>query len=195
MNLLNFLKSKTFFKQLGIATIAVVVIIFVLLQWLKRTTNHGEFIEVPDLSKKSVMDVRGILEEKGLRFEVLDSANYNPKYPRFSITEQNPLAGAKVKSNRKIYLKVNPAGYKEVTMPKVIQVTRRNAESMLKAIGLSVSRVSYVDNVGKDMVISVRYKGKKIWPGTRLAKMSKVELICGNGNRSASEIIKTESEN
>lgn len=193
-NFFNFLKSKVFFIQLGLALLVTVVTIFLVLNWLKSTTNHGEFVEVPDFSKLSVMDMRKSIENAGLRYEVLDSANYNPDYPRFSIIEQTPSAGAKVKTNRKIYFTVNPSGYKKVTVPKIIQVTKRNASSMLKAVGLDVQRVTYVDELGKDMVYQLKYKGKYIKPGDKLPKTSKIELICGNGTIPERAIIKADSD-
>ncbi|TDS11614.1 PASTA domain-containing protein [Maribacter caenipelagi] len=193
-NFFNFLKSKTFLIQLGLAVLVLIITIFIVLRYLNSTTNHGEFVEVPDFSKKSVMDMRKSIEEAGLRYEVLDSANYNPDYPRFSIIEQNPTAGSKVKENRKIYFTVNPSGYKKVTVPKIIQVTKRNASSMLKAVGLDVQRVTYVDELGKDMVYQIKFKGKYIKPGDKLPKTSKIELICGNGSITERAVIKSESE-
>ncbi len=194
-NFLSFLKSKTFLIQLGLALLATILIVFLALQWLKSTTNHGEFVEVPDFSKMSVPDMRTAVEEAGLRYEVLDSANFNPDYPRFSIIDQNPPAGNKVKENRKIYFTVNPSGYKKVTVPKIEQVTKRNATSMLRAVGLDVQRTTYIDELGKDMVYYVKYKGKRIKPGDKLPKTSKVELVCGNGARTTqSAEIKANSE-
>ena len=180
--------------QIGLALVVLVITVFLVLGWLNSTTNHGEFVEVPDFSKQSVMQMRKSIEEAGLRYEVLDSANYNPDFPRFSIIEQNPAAGAKVKTNRKIYFTVNPSGYKKVTVPQIIQVTKRNAASMLKAVGLDVQRVTYVDELGKDMVYEIKYKGKYIKPGDKLPKTSKIELVCGNGNITDRAIIKSESE-
>ena len=177
----QFLKSRTFFIQLGLALLVVVILVFLTLQWLKSETNHGEFVEVPDFSKLSVQEMRKVAEEAGLRYEVLDSTNYNPEYPRFSILEQSPLAGSKVKDNRKIYFTVNPSGYKKVTVPDIIQVTKRNATSRLRAVGLEVQRVTYIDELGKDMVYNMKYKGKYVKPGDKLPKTSKVELVCGNG--------------
>ncbi|MFS4457255.1 PASTA domain-containing protein [Maribacter sp. 2304DJ31-5] len=193
-NFINFLRSRTFLIQIGLALIVFIVLVFGVLKWLKQSTNHGEFVEVPDFSKLSVMEMRKTIEDAGLRYEVLDSANYDPDYPRFSIIEQNPLAGSKVKTNRKIYFTVNPSGYKKVTVPKIIQVTKRNASSMLKAVGLDVRRVTYVDELGKDMVYQLKYKGKYIKPGDKLPKTSKIELICGNGNIPERAIIKADSE-
>jgi beta-lactam-binding protein with PASTA domain len=193
-NFLNFLKSKTFLIQLGLSIVVLVILVFLVLRWLGSTTNHGEFVEVPDFAKLSVMEMRKSVEDAGLRYEVLDSANYNPDYPRFSIIEQNPAAGTKVKTNRKIYFTVNPSGYKKVTVPKIIQVTKRNASSMLKAVGLDVQRVTYIDQLGKDMVYYIKFKGKDIKPGDKLPKTSKIELVCGNGTIPNSAIIKADSE-
>ncbi|WP_190811574.1 PASTA domain-containing protein [Flagellimonas sp. S3867] len=190
----NFIRSKVFLIQLGLALLASILIVFLILRWLKSSTNHGEFVEVPDFSKMSVMEMREAVEDAGLRYQVLDSSNYNPEYPRFSILEQNPQAGNKVKSNRKIYFTVNPSGYKKVTVPDIIQVTQRNATSMLRAVGLEVQRVTYIDELGKDMVYRMKYKGKHIKPGDKLPKTSKVELICGNGTIPGRARVQADSE-
>jgi beta-lactam-binding protein with PASTA domain len=191
---LNFLRSKVFLINLGIALVVLVLLSFLLLQWLKSSTNHGQFVEVPDLSKMSVTDMRKVIESAELRYEVLDSANFNPDYPRFSIIEQNPTAGNKVKQNRKIYVTVNPSGYKKVTVPNIIQVTQRNATSMLRAVGLEVERVTYIDQLGKDMVYYIKYKGKRINEGDKLPKTSKVELVCGNGTIPDSARVQADSQ-
>lgn len=182
-NFFNFIKSKSFIIQLGLALVVVLVLVFVILQWLKSTTNHGEFVEVPDFSKMTVSQMKHEVDKAGLRSHVLDSANYNPSFPRFSIIEQNPPAGNKVKKNRKIYFTVNPSGYKKVSVPQVIQKTKRNATSMLLAVGLDEPKITYIDNIGKDMVLGIKYMGKNVKPGDKLPKTSKVELVCGNGNR------------
>ena len=90
---LSFLRSKVFAIQLGLALVVMILVGYLVLQWLKGTTNHGEFVEVPDFSKMSVTEMRKKVEDSGLRYQILDSSNYNPDYPRFSILEQNPTAG------------------------------------------------------------------------------------------------------
>ena len=138
--------------------------------------------------------MRTAVENAGLRYEVLDSANFNPDYPRFSIIEQNPKAGNKVKENRKIYFTVNPSGYKKVSIPNIIQVTQRNAKSMLRAVGLDVQRVTYIDELGEDMVYQIQHKGKMVKPGDKLPKTAKIELICGNGKIPEQARIKADSK-
>jgi len=190
----RFIKSKALLVNLAAAVVVGIVGVVLALQWLKQSTHHGDFVEVPDLAKLSVMDMREVIEEADLRYEVLDSANFNPNYPRFSIIEQNPPAGNKVKKNRKIYVTVNPSGYKKVTIPKIIQVTQRNAASMLRAVGLDVERVSYIDQLGKDMVYYIKYKGKRVNEGDKVPKTSKIELVCGNGVIPSRVQIKADSQ-
>ena len=192
--LIEFIRSRLFLINLALAVVASILVVFMALQWLKSSTNHGEFVQVPDLAKLSVMEMRSVLEEANLRYEVLDSANYDPQYPRFSIIDQNPPAGNKVKENRKIYVTVNPSGYKKVTVPNIVQVTQRNATSMLRAVGLDVQRVTYIDELGKDMVYYIKHKGENIQPGDKLPKTSKIELVCGNGTIPDRARIKNDSE-
>lgn len=193
-NFLKFLGSRQFLIQLGLAAVVSVLLVFAVLQWLKSSTHHGDFVEVPDLAKLSVTEMREVLDEADLRYEVVDSANFNPDYPRFSIIEQNPPAGNQVKQNRKIYVTVNPSGYKKITVPDIIQVTRRNATSMLRAVGLDVEKVTYIDELGKDMVYRIRYQGKYIKPGDKLPRTSQIELVCGNGTVGDEARIKAKSQ-
>jgi beta-lactam-binding protein with PASTA domain len=94
-----------------------------------------------------------------------------------------PDAGSEVKENRKIYLTVNPSGYRKVTVPNLIQITKRNAESLLKSTGFQLGEYTYQDNIGKDMVLEIQFQGKKIEPGVLLPKTSKIDLVLGNGKR------------
>ena len=183
MNFIKFIFTKEFLKQIGIAIGVLIILVFIIMQWLKYSTNHGEFKTVPDLSKLSFEAAKAKLEENDLNYFLQDTINYNPDYPAFSVIEQHPEAGEKVKENRKIYLKINPSKYREVSVPHVIQITRRTAESTLNAVGFEVEKVTYKDDIGKAMVLGMKYKGQPLNPNDRLPKMSKIELILGNGNR------------
>ncbi|GAL71630.1 hypothetical protein JCM19302_3120 [Jejuia pallidilutea] len=89
------------------AIVAIVVLCFLMLTWLKSTTNHGEFETVPELKGKSISVAEMELNENNLVMQIQDSANFNPDYPKFSVIEQEPAAGTKVKEDRKIYLTLN----------------------------------------------------------------------------------------
>jgi len=181
MSLIKFVTSKAFFKQIVLAIIVVVVLCFFVLRFLKFTTNHGEFVEVPELKGKSLELVQIELKDKDLNMVVQDSANYNPKYPKYSVIEQQPEAGSLVKEDRKIYLTLNPSGFKKVGIPSIIKSTLRQARPTLEALGFEVGTITYIDDIAKDEVISISYKGKPIKAGTLLEKTSKIDLVLGNG--------------
>ena len=73
-------------------------------------------------------------------------------------------------------------------------MTKRNATSRLRAVGLEVQRVTYIEELGKDMVYRMKYKGKYIKPGDKLPKTSKIELVCGNGKIPDRARIQADSE-
>lgn len=186
MSIVKFLTSKVFFKQLAIAVVAVAVFCFFILKWLDVTTNNGEFIEVPDLKGKSLETVKIELDDKQLAMEIQDSSNYNPNYPKFSVIEQDPIAGAQVKEDRKIYLTLNPSGYRKVGVPNILRRTLRQAKPTLEALGFKMGEKTYIDNIGKDVVLGIKHKGKNISVGDMLPLTSKIDLVLGNGNRGSS---------
>lgn len=183
MRFFKFLFSKIFLKQLALAIVALVVLCFLMLTWLKSTTNHGEFEMVPELKGKSVNVAKIQLKENNLVMQIQDSANYNPDYPKFSVIDQEPSSGTKVKKDRKIYLTLNPSGYRKVEVPDLIERTFRQAEPNLEALGFKLGKITYVDNLGKDIVLQLKYKGKVINAGDKIPKTSKIDLVLGNGNR------------
>lgn len=188
MSLIKFLKSRLFLKQLIIAALAVIVLSFVILQWLKITTNHGSFVEVPDLKGKSIETAQIELDDIDLVVEIQDSANYNPKYPKYSVIEQYPLAGTQVKEDRKIYVTINPSGYRKVTVPDIVGRTYRQAKPTLEALGFEVGKITYKDDIGKDEVLAVSFKGEPLKSDTKLPVTSKIDLVLGNGKRPGEEL-------
>ncbi|WP_106791760.1 PASTA domain-containing protein [Aquimarina sp. Aq78] len=180
-DLFKFIYSKIFLIQLVIAVAMLAILSYVALEWLESTTNHHQRIVVPSLSKKTLDEVGKVLEEKELRYEVQDSANFNPDYPRYSVLEQNPVAGSEVKENRKIYVTLNPSGYRKIEVPNVVQRTRRQAEPKLVALGFKIGSVTYQPNIARDMVLELRHNGKRLKPGTKLMKTSVIDLVLGNG--------------
>ena len=179
MTFFQFVFTKTFLKQLLLAFLAIIVLGFLILWWLRITTNHNEKIEVPDLAKMTLDKVEKTLDEKSLRYEILDSANYNPDFPKYSVIDQIPKAGKSVKENRKIYLTLNPSGYRKIEVPDVLNRTRRQAEPTLLAMGFVIGKISYRPHIS-DNVLELRYKGEKLNPGTPLQKTSVIDLIVGD---------------
>ena len=143
MSFIKFLFTRVFIKQLLIAGITLSTCVILILFWLKSTTNHGQKIEVPNLDRLSLDMAEEKLAELDLRFVVLDSSNYNPNFPKYSVIEQIPEAGEFVKENRKIYLTLNRSGYVFLEVPNVIGKTRRQAAPTLVSMGFKIGKIEY----------------------------------------------------
>lgn len=185
MSLIQFMKSKLFLKQLLFAFAAIIVFVFVVMKWLNISTNHNQKIEVVDLKKMNLEKVERILEELDLNFVVIDSASYNPNFPIKSVIEQSPEAGDFVKEGRKIYLTLNPSGYKNIEIPDLYGKTKRQANSQLIAMGFRISDdITYVSDIAKDVVRGLKFKGKDLKAGDKIPKNSLIILKLGDGNGS-----------
>lgn len=182
MSVIEFLKSKQFVKQLLIAFVGLLIFIFVIMKWLQVTTNHSQKIEVPNLDKIQLEEVEKKLTALDLKFIVLDSANFNPDYPKKSVISQSPDPGDFVKENRKIYLTLNPSGYKNIALPNVLGRTKRQATSELTAIGFKISsNFILVSDIAKDVVRGVQFNGKNVNVGDKIPQNSVLTLKLGDG--------------
>lgn len=183
MSFVNFIRSKTFLKQIALAIVVVFLLVFLLQWWLGYITNHNQKIQVPDLQKMSLAEVKDKLDEIDLNFKVIDSASYNPNYPKKSVLGQNPDAGDYVKEKRVIYLTLNPSKYRDIAIPDLNGKTRRIAEAHLKSIGFLVGKdVTWVPDRGKNVVRGLKHNGKQIGLGDKLPKKSVINFILGDGS-------------
>jgi eukaryotic-like serine/threonine-protein kinase len=190
MSIIQFVKNKLFFKQILIAFVGLIVFVFVIKIVLIFSTNHNQKIEVPNLSKLSIEEATLKLSKLDLDYIVIDSASYNPDYPKFSVIEQNPEAGDFVKEKRKIYLTLNPSRYRDVMIPNLNGRTKRQAISELRAIGFIVSQdFTYVNDIGKDVVRGMRHKGKILNPNDKLQKNSEITLVLGDGGMGQDSVV------
>ena len=183
MTFLKFLFSRTFLIQLVLAVLALILLAFIVLEWLEFSTNQDQEISVPDLQSLALDEVDERLAELDLRREILDSANYNPDYPPYTVIDQVPRAGKKVKENRKIYLTLNPSGFRKLEIPEnLIRRTRRQVEPTLRSLGFEIGTITYKPDVGKDVVLEMRHKGELVEPGMKLMKTSTIDLVLGDGS-------------
>lgn len=182
MTFLNYLFTKEFGKQLLYAGLVLVILSFLLLWWLRITTNHNQRIEVPDLLKLTLDKVEDKLDDLDLRYEILDSANYNPNFPKYTVIEQIPKAGKFVKEDRKIYLTINPSDYRKIEVPDVLGKTGRQATPTLLAMGFQIGRITTRPHIS-DRVLELRFQGKILKPGTEIPKTSVIDLLVGDGSK------------
>jgi beta-lactam-binding protein with PASTA domain len=152
------------------------------MKWLNISTNHNQKIEVPNLEKLSLNAVEKALEELDLNFVVIDSASYNPNYPKKAVIDQDPEPGDFVKENRKIYLTLNPSGYKDVEIPNLFGKTKRQVTSQLRSIGFRVDEeVVYVSDIAEDVVRGLLFNNENLKAGDKIPKNSMITLKLGDG--------------
>lgn len=180
---------KKFWKEsLGgfiLKRILLAIAIFVTLAWITLIaidyyTHHGEVETVPDLSGLYVEEAESMLQNHGLYAQVIDSVFVRGK-KLGTIIEQIPAANSTVKSNRPIYLIINSKQVRKIPLPDVNDVSYRQADAMLKALGLNVSSVEYSPSEYKDLVIAVKFRGRSIVAGTRVPEGSSLVLVVGSG--------------
>ena len=167
--------------QIGIiaALIAALFLAFFFV-YLPFTTNHGQTITVPDVTRLSIDEMQNILSDRNLRYEVSDCTFVAGAQP-LTVIEQYPRANMKVKEDRKIYIKITKRVAPMVAMPKLIDMIDRSAALMLKSVGLEQGELTYVPDVAKNSVLRQLYNGKEIAPGTPVPKGSHIDLEVGDG--------------
>ena len=183
MKFLRFIFFNIYTRQFLVAASILFLVFAGIVYGLKRITLHNKYQTVPDLQGILMEDVPEYLEALDLRYEVIDSTKFTNNFPALSVISHLPAAGQEVKKNRRIYLTINPSGFRKISVPNIIQVTYRNAESILKAVGFSVGEITYRDDIGKEMVLEIRNQGNIIVPGIALPKTSKIDLVLGNGKQ------------
>ncbi|WP_158210252.1 PASTA domain-containing protein [Myroides phaeus] len=181
MKLFGFLKSKAFFISLIAAVVMLVAGVFLALKWLEKTTNHGQRIAVPSILKLDTDQAIQVLEKNSLRMVVLDTVDYDRDFPPLTILEQDPEPNTDVKENRKIYVKINAAGYGKVILPEFEKLTYRQVLATIKSLGLKEGTISYETFIGKDVVLRVTQNGKVLKKGDKVSKNSRVDFVLGDG--------------
>lgn len=180
VNIIKFLKSRIFLISFGIFIVGMLLFLFIGLRFLNLLTHHGEALTVPDLTGYSIEEVDEVLKSKKLRYEVIDSM-YRADVPFFTVIEQNPKPMSKVKRNRKIYLTISSDIPPKVKVPNLIDVTLRQAVTILKGLGLLVGDLEYVPDIAQNVVLKMKKDGRIIKPGTSIPKGSTIDLILGDG--------------
>ena len=181
MRFLRFLFTREFIKNIFYMLLIVLFAVLFGIIALRYITDHGDYVRVPDLKGKTLDSVAIELDKLELKYIILDSGNYNPNYKIFSVLDQQPKFDSKVKEGRKIYLTINSSDFKMVEIPNVIRITIRQARNTLESLGFVIGEIEYVDDIGRDEVISISFEGKDIKPGDLLKKTSIIDFKLGNG--------------
>ena len=183
MSVIKYLLSKSFLKTSFRITLTAVIFFIVLVLFLRLNTRHGDFILVPDLIGKGIDEFESELAELDLKYIISDSGNYNPEFKINSVLDQIPIANAKVKQGRKIYLTLNASDFKMVEIPRITGTTVRQARKTIESLGFIFGEIEYVDYIARDEVISIYHEDNEINEGDYLKRTSVIDFKLGNGKQ------------
>ena len=180
MSLKNFLLSKVFLKNLGLAVIIIVGLVMVMLIWLNFYTRHGQARPIPDFYGLTMEQTARLAKKNRLKYQVIDSV-YTSLVPRGCVAEQNPKPGFKVKKWRNVVLTINAYNPEMVAMPNLVDLPIRQAIALIASSGLEMGELRYRPDLSIDVVIEQHYNGKNITEGDSLQKGSVIDLVLGKG--------------
>ena len=164
----------------GIILVWVLTVVFTQ-NGLKSKTDHGETVEVPELTTYSIFEVEKILKRNNLRYKVIDSTTFYHTRPKGSVLKQFPKAGSKVKRNRELLLTINPFGEEKIPLPDLKDISVRQAIQQLNRSGFRIGKMRMADDLAENVVLWCEYRGDSLSSGDMLKKRSKIDLVIGNG--------------
>jgi beta-lactam-binding protein with PASTA domain len=80
-----------------------------------------------------------------------------------------------------IYVTLNSSEPPQVKMPNLIDVSYRQAVSILLSFGLKEGQISYKPDLAKNIVLKQLYNGQPVLPETKVLKGSSIDLVLGDG--------------
>lgn len=123
-----------------------------LLAFLWAFLSFGNFwsnstVDVPNVVGKQLSVATRLLEERHLR--VSSSEVTNSDVPAGQVISQSPEPGESVKEQRMVHLVVSK-GAGDITIPDLQGMSFDQAREKLKALGLSIGKISYESDSSKD---------------------------------------------
>jgi len=181
MSLKDFLTSRVFLKHLILAILLTLIIVVFTLQQLKLYTRHGQSFPVPDFEGLTSQEIESIAEQYDMQYEIIDSVHFEGAKPGV-VVEQVPEAGSRVKRNRVIFLTINSTVPEKVTLPKLTDISFRQAEALIENCGTILGNISYEPSEYNNLVLRVEQNAKELKQGDIVFKGSSVDLIIGSSS-------------
>ncbi len=185
MGFVSFIKSRVFWKQTLLAVLLTIVLLWFSLQLLKAYTRHGSYITVPDFKGVGLNELEDFASDNDVEYIINDSL-YDYSLTKGTVAMQDPMPGTKVKKNRKIYLTVVALKPEQVSMPNLVDLTLRQATSMLETFGLKTGSLTYIPDIAHNAVLRQKHKGLDIKAGVMIEKGSRIDLVLGKGEENNS---------
>ena len=184
--ILDYLTSRTFLKNIGLMLLFVFLIIFSIFQWLKIYTNHGQRLLLENYVDINIDEAIIDAERNKFQLIVNDSAHIVGK-PGGIILNQNPKGGSFIKENRKIYVTITkynpdminlsdlPRLYGEDYKMKSTELNSRQLRTVVKEMKYDPLSNSTIMEVWYNGEIIVDQKGKK--EGVEIEKGGTLDIV------------------
>ena len=171
-------KDKSLLRNFVWGIVFVLALVLVLQLLLALYTRHNRELTVPDFTALDMYTVEKVAKSLNLRVEVTDSV-FVKHLPLGVVFSQNPIAGSRVKKNRRVFITINSTVPRMVPVPSVIGYSLRQASAELAANGLGVGKLTYVRDIATNNVLRQQYKGRDIDAGRKVETESKIDLVLG----------------
>lgn len=178
MSLKKFLVSRVFLINLLIAVLLVTALTVITLLRLKSYTNHGVSYAVPDFTGMTVEEAAQTAEATNMRVELMDSVYDKTAVPN-TVVAQVPGASQKVKAGRLIYLTINSSETEKVAVPRLHDISFRQAQVLLDGCGLTIDSIRYEPSEYNDLVLKAYQGTLELAEGDKVEKGSSVTLVLG----------------
>ena len=172
------LKDKPLLRNFIWGIVFVIAMVLLAQLYLAIFTRHNRELTVPDFTALDMRTVEKVAKNLHLRVEVVDSV-FVKHLPLGVVFSQNPVAGSRVKKNRRIFITLNSTVPRMVSVPSVIGCSLRQAQAELAANGLGVGKLTYVKDIATNNVLRQQYNGKDIPSGRKVETESKIDLVLG----------------
>ncbi len=176
----KFITRQSFFVNLLVAVLLVVLIVFLFFNSLDWITHHNDDVSVPSVTGKNITDATQLLEAQGFGVEVVDSV-YIDTAAKAAVIRQSPDAAAIVKKNRTVYLTVNRTLAPVVEMPDLRGFSFQSAQMYLQSLSLRLGDTTYRPDIARNSVLEQQLNGKTVAPGTKVSMGSSITLVLGDG--------------
>lgn len=166
--------------NVGIAVVVGVILIVIVFGWLKHYTQHGVEVTVPNVTGMQHVEAERCLADSSLQLVIIDST-FSNTVPLGTIVEQNPSEGSHAKKGRAVYAIINSSYLRQVEIPNLQDISYRQAQATLVAMGIKVGKIVYEPSEYRDIVLDLRYKGKSLVPGEKLSEGTAITMVVGRG--------------
>lgn len=177
-NIKDFFRPQRMGFHLLLALVITLAIVIICLIFLRSYTRHGREVDMPNFIGQNCNALVDTLLPSDYIIVVTDEV-YDKTMEPGTILKQNPEPGEKVKKGRKVYLTVATSEPPKVIMPELRDVSLRQAEIMLNALGLELASTIYKPSPYENAVLEQLHNGRVIAAGTEIKMGDKITLVVG----------------